>query len=125
MEPRKIRIRVGGVELEAELNLSETATLVFEALPIRASANRWGDEIYFEIPVGAESASDARDVMEVGELAYWPPGRAFCVFWGPTPASRGAEPRAASAVNPLGRILGDATRLAAVGSGAEVVIERD
>ncbi|HXV64782.1 MAG TPA: cyclophilin-like fold protein [Vicinamibacteria bacterium] len=124
MELRKIRLRIGAVELKAELNRSETASLILDALPIRAAAQRWGDEIYFEIPVRAETEPDAREVMEVGELAYWPPGRALCIFWGPTPASSADEPRAASPVNPVGRVTGNVNRLTGIGSGGEVVIER-
>lgn len=120
---RTIRIRVGSIDLEAELNDSPTAKLLYQALPVRARAQRWGDEIYFEVPVDAEAAPDARDVLEVGELAYWPPGNAFCIFFGPTPASTGGEPRAASPTNPLGRVAGDATVLTAVASGDEVVLE--
>lgn len=121
---REIRIKVGDVELEAELNDSETARILYDALPIRGAANRWGEEIYFEVPIDAPSAEAARDLMEVGELAFWPPGRAFCIFFGPTPASAGDEPRAASVVNPLGRVRGDATVLTAVRSGATVVLEK-
>ena len=110
--------------LDAELGDSRTATLLYEALPVRAVARRWGDEIYFEIPVEVEEAPDARDRFEVGELAYWPPGRAFCIFFGPTPASTSDEPRAASAANPIGRVVGNATALTSVASGAEVVVEQ-
>lgn len=122
--PLPIRIRAGNVTLDAELNDSATARHVYDALPIRAPGQRWGEEIYFEIPVSDEEADDARDVMEIGELAYWPPGRAFCVFWGPTPASSGGEPRAASAVNPIGKVSGDATALASVAGGTEIVLEK-
>jgi hypothetical protein len=124
VDPRYLRIRVGAIELRAELNRSPTAERLYDALPIRASAQRWGDEIYFEIPVDVEAAPDARDVLEIGELAYWPPGDAFCIFFGPTPASSSHEPRAASPVNPLGRIVGDATVLTSSVSGAEVVLEK-
>lgn len=124
MSDRKIRIRAGEVELEAELNDSETAGHVYEALPLRASVQRWGEEIYFEIPVNTDPAPDARDEMEVGELGYWPVGRAFCIFFGPTPASSSDEPRAASPVNPLGQVRGDATVLTQVPNGAEIRLER-
>jgi hypothetical protein len=120
----KIAIRAGSVRAEAELNESGTAQQVWEALPIDGRANTWGDEIYFEIPVTAEQAPDARAEVEVGELGYWPVGRAFCIFFGPTPASRGNEPRAYSPVNVLGRISGDATVFRSVRSGAAVRIER-
>lgn len=123
-DAKTIRIRAGDVELLAELNASATSKALYDALPIHARAERWGEEIYFEIPVDEELAPDARDRLDVGEIAYWPPGNAFCIFFGPTPASTGDEPRAASATNPLGRIVGDAVLLKSVASGCDVVLER-
>ena len=102
-----IRITAGDVSLQAELNDSPVAAAILAALPIEASGNRWGEEIYFSIPVHEKGAPDARADMEVGELAYWPPGNAFCIFFGPTPASDGDQPRAASPVNPIGRVVDD------------------
>lgn len=124
MGSRAIRITAGTFVLDGELNGSQTAELVYEALPIQGAAQRWGEEIYFEIPVNVDEAADARDTLEVGELAYWPPGRAFCIFFGPTPASTADEPRAASAVNPVGRIDGDASVLTNVPNGTEITIEK-
>ena len=121
---RRIRITVGKVALTAELNDSETASAVWEALPIRGEASRWGEEIYFEIPVRVKEAADARQDMEVGELAYWPVGAAFCIFFGRTPASRTEQPRAYSNVNPLGKISGDAKRFGSVRDGETVRIEK-
>ena len=119
----RIRITAGKVSVEAELNGSATSEKLLEALPITGKANRWGDEIYFNIPVEAEEADDARAEMAVGEIAFWPPGSAFCIFWGPTPASSGKQPQAASPVNVLGQIAGDAKQFSAVASGTKVVIE--
>jgi hypothetical protein len=120
----QIVISAGSVRAEAVLNDSPTAQQVWEALPIEGRANVWGDEIYFEIPVAAEQAPDARAEVKVGELGYWPVGRAFCIFFGPTPVSRGREPRAYSPVNVLGEIAGDATVFRSVSGGAAVRIER-
>jgi hypothetical protein len=111
--------------MEAELNNSTTAQMIWEALPIAGRANTWGDEIYFRIPVQAEQESDARVDVDVGELGYWPVGEAFCIFFGPTPVSVSERPRAASPVNIVGRVLGDATQFRQVSAGAEVVLERD
>jgi len=119
-----IRIRVGKVTLAAELNDTPTARALWEALPITGRANLWGEEIYFRIPVQQEAASDARVEMEVGELAYWPPGQAFCIFFGPTPASINQQPRAASPVNPVGRVTETMDRLREVRNGAEVRVEQ-
>jgi hypothetical protein len=121
--PRQITITAGMVSLPAMLNNSPSAEAVWAALPIEARANRWGEEIYFEIDVPLEESGDARAEMQVGELAYWPPGSAFCIFFGPTPVSRGQEPRAASKVNPLGKVEGDATAFTAVRNGEKVRLQ--
>jgi len=121
---KTIHIRATSVEANAELNNSPTAQLIWDALPIEGRANRWGEEIYFSIPVKASSEQSAREDVEVGELGYWPPGNAFCIFFGPTPVSSGSQPRAASPVNILGRVSGDATRFRAVRDGERVVIVR-
>ena len=124
MTERRIGISAGDVTVSAVLNDSQTSDLLWEALPLEASANTWGDEIYFRIVVQAEEVDDASDVVPMGAVAYWPPGQALCLFFGPTPASRGCEIRAASAVNMLGAIEGDAASLKQVRSGTRVVVER-
>lgn len=121
---RKIQITAGSVSMEAELTESETANAFWEALPITGSANVWGEEIYFQVPVEAPPEASAREEMEVGEIAYWPPGSAFCIFFGRTPASVDEAPRAASAVNPLGKVSGDPKDFLGVRSGEEVRLER-
>ena len=120
----KITITAGDVTLPAELNDGPTAQQIWESLPIEGQANVWGDEIYFGISVTAEQESDARAEVEVGELGYWPPGNAFCIFFGPTPVSTDERPRAASPVNILGRMLSDATQFRAVRHGTPVQITR-
>lgn len=120
---RKIKITAGEVSATATLYDNDTAGAIWEALPLTAWGNRWGDEIYFNIPVHLPEAGDAREVMEAGELGYWPPANAFCIFWGPTPASQGDESRAASPVNPFGRLTGDPNVFDAVSGGTEVKIE--
>ena len=119
---RNIRITAGPVQLDAALNDTQTAQSVWDALPIAAAANTWGEEIYFGIPVNA-ALEQGQEVVELGDLGYWPPGRAFCIFFGPTPASRGAEIRPASAVTVIGRISGDATLFRPVRAGSAVTIE--
>ena len=118
---RRISITAGDVKVEAVLNDTPTAGAIWAALPITGRAKRWGDEIYFEIPVGLAS-ENAKDVVEAGDLGYWPPGRAFCIFFGPTPLSRGNEIRPASLVNVFGRVEGEAKVLRSVRDGAEVVV---
>ena len=121
---RRIRIKAGGVGVTAELNKTKTAEAIWEALPIKGKANRWGDEIYFSIPVSLE-AENAQEVVSIGDLGYWPPGTAFCLFFGPTPISQGREIRPASPVNVFGKIIGDPKVLRQVASGTEITVERE
>ncbi|HBH01751.1 MAG: hypothetical protein A2W08_11480 [Candidatus Rokubacteria bacterium RBG_16_73_20] len=120
---RAIRITAGQVSVEARLGESRTATAIWDRLPIEAKGETWGDEIYFDIGVRAAPESP-REVVESGDLGYWPPGRAFCIFFGPTPMSRGDEIRPASAVNVVGRIAGDPAVFKRVRAGTRVRIER-
>lgn len=101
----------------------KTAQAIWDALPLEARANTWGDEIYFSIPVEAE-AENPKEVVGMGDLGYWPPGSAFCIFFGPTPMSRGEEIRPASPVNVFGRVEGDPKVFKSVASGDLVRIER-
>lgn len=119
---RNIRITAGPVEMDAALNDTDTAQAVWNALPITAAANTWGDEIYFGIPVNADM-EQGQEVVDLGDLGYWPPGRAFCIFFGTTPASRGDEIRPASAVTVIGRVTGDAALFKQVVAGTTITIE--
>ncbi|HXJ77518.1 MAG TPA: cyclophilin-like fold protein [Candidatus Methylomirabilis sp.] len=123
MTDRRIRITAGAVSAEAILNASKTAAAVWEALPLTVPGQRWGEEIYFAIPVKVKPEAP-RETVDLGDLAYWPPGSAFCIFFGPTPASHGTEIRPASPVNVFGKISGNATVFAAVRSGTTVRVER-
>ena len=120
---RTIRITAGAVSAKAQLDASKTASAIWDALPIEAKAETWGDEIYFGI--GATIVPESpRATVDMGDLGYWPPGNAFCIFFGPTPASQGDEIRPASPVNVLGRVDGDATVFKKIRAGAPVRIER-
>ena len=123
MENRRIKITAAQVSVTAVLDNSRTADLVWDALPIQASGSIWGDEIYFRTSVQAEE-EDAKEVVDLGDVGYWPPGQALCLFFGPTPASRGDEIRPASPVNVLGKIDGDPTVLKSVRPGSPVVVEK-
>src|SRR4051812_43416285 len=116
----KMRITAGQVSATATLAETGTAQAIWDALPIEARGSTWGDEIYFPIPVKREEEA-ALEVVQLGDLGYWPPGNAFCIFYGPTPASRGAEIRPASPVNVVGRLDGDALVFKKVASGVRVV----
>jgi len=123
-----LRIRIstpsaGEVQAELTDENPETAKAIWEALPLEARANTWGDEIYFSIPVNIE-AENPKAVVDLGDLGYWPPGNAFCIFFGPTPMSRGDEIRPASPVNVFGRVIGDPKVFKAVRGGEKVRLER-
>ena len=121
--PKKVIIRVENIKADAELNDSKTAQEIWEALPIESNVNTWGDEIYFSIPVKM-GAENAKAVVSEGDLGYWPPGTAFCIFFGPTPVSQGDEIRPASPVNVFGRIIGNSKIFKKVTSGAKIIVEK-
>ena len=118
-----VRITAGSVQALAELNDTETARRILAALPIEARASTWGDETYFTIPVDCDREEDARTEVEVGDLGYWRPGTAFCIFFGRTPMSTGDKPVAASEVNVFGRLVGDPTVFRQVRAGERVLLE--
>jgi hypothetical protein len=123
--PADIVILAGGLRLEAELSDTPTARALAEALPIEGQAQRWGDEIYFSIPQVVQELDDtAAVVVQVGDIGYWPPNRALCLFFGLTPTSVPGEIRPASAVNLVGRIKGDPCCLAGVAAGSVVRVEK-
>ena len=119
----RIAIRIGTLSMEAELNETPTAKKIAAALPLRASFNTWGDEIYFAIPVDADLDDSAQEVVELGDLGYWPPGKAWCIFFGQTPVSQSGKIMPASAVNVVGKVLGDATQFKTVMREREVIVE--
>ena len=123
MSEREIKITAGQVTVSATLNDTATATMVWNALPIEASANLWGQEIYFRTSIAAGEES-VQEVVDMGDLGYWPPGSAFCMFFGPTPISAAGEIRPASPVTVIGKMRGDLGMLKGVLSGASVLIER-
>ncbi len=118
---KKIRITAGAIEAKAELNDTRTAQAIWEALPIKGVVNLWGDEIYFSIPLSLELEA-GQEVVSIGDLAYWPDGSAFCIFFGLTPASRGDEIRPASPVTVFGKVISDTTVLKKVATGTEITI---
>jgi hypothetical protein len=118
-----ILITIADIRLSAELNNSYTAEKFKKLLPLELSMSRWGDEYYGDCGIKVEMSSDARDVMEIGELAVWPSGKALCIFFGPTPASQGTEPRAISPVNPAGKIIDNPGVLKNLGSSIKVSIQ--
>ncbi len=121
---RKIKIIAGDVSAVAEHLNGKTSDAIWNSLPVENTVNTWGDEIYFTIPVATALDETAKEVVEKGDLGYWPTGKAFCIFFGPTPASEGDEIRPASAVNIVGRVEGDADVFKRVRDGENITLER-
>ncbi|MFA5112446.1 MAG: cyclophilin-like fold protein [Desulfobaccales bacterium] len=123
--PTEIVIIAGDQRVNAFLDDSPTAQALAEVLPLQGAAQLWGDEIYFPVPqVVADLDETATVVVNVGDLAYWPTGRAFCIFFGLTPTSVPGEIRPASAVNRVGRVTDDPCCLKLVPEGTAVRIEK-
>jgi hypothetical protein len=120
----KIALETGKIRFEGTLNDSPGAVRLLEQLPLTLSLSRWGDEYYGNCGFPVESDASAREIMEVGELALWPPGRALCLFFGPTPASTDDRPKAASPVVPVGRVSGDFSQLRGLGSTIQVTVSK-
>ena len=118
-----VQITTGDIAIQAELYETPTGKAIVEALPIEGTVNRWGGEIYFTIPVSVSLEPDARDALCPGELGYWPPGNAFCIFFGATPASQNDECRAASEVNVFGKVISELDKLWKVKDGADILVE--
>ena len=121
---RKIRIRAGAIEAEAELNDTRTAQAIWETLPIKGRVNLWGDEIYFSIPLSLELEAGQK-LVSTGDLGYWPEGNAFCIFFVHTPISQGDEIRPASPVTVFGKVIGDATAFKKIAEGTKITIRRE
>ena len=124
MGDRQIQISTGNLTLAATLNELETANQLWESLPITGRVQIWGDEIYFSIPLNVEEELVSQETVQAGTVAYWPPGSALCLFWGPTPISAPGEIRPASAVHVVGILDNDPNLLAQVLSEAEIIIEK-
>jgi hypothetical protein len=120
---KKITIKTEKSEIQAELNQSKTAELIWNKLPLEGKSNLWGDEIYFEVPIKTE-LENGRDIINKGEIGYWPLGNAVCLFFGPTPASQGEEIRAASPVSIIGNITDKLEVLKEVKSGEKIRLEK-
>ncbi len=118
----KIKIIVGSMEAFATLNNTKTASAIVNFLPFESIAHRWGEEIYFEILLELE-LENGKEVLEIGDIAYWPPGKSMCIFFGPTPSSKGSEIRAYSAVSVFGKVIGDAKIFRNIKEGERIRVE--
>ena len=120
----KLRISAGKVSLEAELQDTPTTRVLAAALPFEASAQTWGEEVYFSTPVSVKLEPDAKQVVEPGTVCFWTEGDALALPFGRTPISTDEKPKLASRCNVLGNIVGDAKALAGIKAGAKVRVEK-
>jgi len=121
---KRVKIISGEIEVLANLHETKTASAIWDSLPFRGKVNRWGDEIYFEIPLKLPKEKEAKEAVLMGELGYWPVGHAFCIFFGMTPVSTENEIKAASPVNIFGRVEGNPEILKKVPEGSEIKVEK-
>ena len=122
---RCLRITTEELNLVAELTETPSAEALWDALPLQAQAHRWGDELYFTVPFQTPLENEAREIVQEGDIAYWPEGPALCFFFGPTPVSRPGEIRAAAAVNICGHIHGNSNALKEVADQTIISLTRD
>ena len=119
---KKIQIQIKEHTFDAELYDTPTAQQIFDNLPLKGQCNVWGEEIYFSIPLQIFLEEDAHEIVEPGELGYWPMGNAICIFFGPTPVSSGSKPQAYSPVNVFGKLVDDLFLLKSVVSGESITV---
>jgi hypothetical protein len=119
----RIKLIIGDLVLHAELETTATSQTLADVLPCTSSANTWGDEVYFSVPVSAELEAQATDVVEPGTVCFWVQGSSLAIPFGPTPVSHGDECRLVTKVNQLGRLLEDPRKLSAVRAGDPVRVE--
>ncbi|HEX9811999.1 MAG TPA: cyclophilin-like fold protein [Burkholderiales bacterium] len=121
---RRIKMTIGPVVLEAELFDTPTADAIWNALPITSEARTWGEEVYFSTPIKVKRESDARDVVQAGELAFWVEGDSIAIGFGRTPVSRDYEIRLAARTNIWGKVNADVKQLKIVKAGAAIKVEK-
>ena len=120
----KIKISPSSVALIASLFDTLTARTIHKSLPIESTAQTWGDEVYFEVPIDAEPEANAKEVVEPGEIAFWVEGRCVAIGIGRTPVSQSNEIRLAARVNILAITSHDVKKMSAVRSGQTIRIEK-
>jgi len=119
---KKVMISCGRLSYEAELFDTATGKMMVKEIPLEGNANIWGEEIYFPLSFTAELEENAKEEVDIGTIAYWPPGKAFCIFFGPTPVSTSLKPRAYSPVNVIGKINGDLAELQNISPGEKIKV---
>ena len=121
---KRIRIKVGGIQLEAELKGTRTAEELYRALPAEGPLNVWGEEFYFKIPGVKDHRETATTQVKVGDVAFWGAGQVLAIFFGRTPMSMGADRVPADRVNVVGRVVGDAATWRQAVNASTIRVER-
>lgn len=121
---RKVLIQLDKIKVEVELNDSVTADKIYDALPIESIGNLWGDEVYFRTDIVSQIDETAKVTVELGDIAFWPPSNALCIFYGKTPVSTDEEIKPASAVNIVGKVTSDIEILKKLKEGAEIKVTK-
>ena len=119
----EIKILTANKTIKAKLNNTETAKIIYNTLPLTSKVNKWGDEIYFSIPIKIKEEKPTNN-LEIGDIAYWQPGNAFCIFFGRTPASTNNKPKAASSVTIFGKITSNIEMLKTISQGEKIKVEK-
>lgn len=121
---KKVVLKSGALRIEGILYDSPTANLIWENLPIKSKAHRWGDEVYFSTPIKTELEPNATDVVDPGTICFWVEGNSIAIPFGRTPVSRGNECRLITNVNIVGRVIGDPKLLGNIHEGDEIVFDK-
>ncbi|WP_455203889.1 cyclophilin-like fold protein [Kaarinaea lacus] len=119
----KIELTIGEITLRAQLLDTPTAQAIYAALPIQSVARTWGEEVYFTVPVNVDKETDAKDVVDAGELAFWVEGSCIAIGFGPTPISNGDEIRLAAKTNIWGKSLDDVKQLLHIKDGDAISVK--
>tara|TARA_B100000524_G_C23588689_1_gene348142 strand:- start:297 stop:674 length:378 start_codon:yes stop_codon:yes gene_type:complete len=121
---KKCKIQVKDFQMIVTLRKTITAEEIWKALPIKSVVNTWGDEVYFFTSVNALVEDDANDVINLGEIAYWPSGKAIAIGFGKTPASIDKEIRLADKCNIWGDCSIELQNIKTIKSGDKIFVEK-
>ncbi len=119
-----INLKFSNYTLNIKLRSTNTANAIKNILPFKSIVKTWGDEIYFEIPIekNIDLESDAKDVIDLGEVAYWIDGKCIAIGYGKTPISQNNEIRLAAKTNIWGDAVINIKELSKIKDGDEVII---
>ena len=119
-----INFKFSSYTINIKLRSTKTAIAIKNILPFKSIVKTWGEEIYFEIPIEESLVleNDAKDIINVGEIAYWIEGKCIAIGYGKTPISKGNEIKLAARTNIWGDALLNIKELDKIKDGDEVVV---